>query len=78
MTNVTRLIIECSFAEGNFKGKPITNNIDMPTGNTLNEGEFTVGIGPIGYGVTDKVQVGTGVIEIIWLNIGERLFLMSN
>ena len=52
-------------AQTGFKGRPITNNISMPTGYTVNRGEFLVGIGPIGFGVTDQVQIGTNVF--LWL-----------
>jgi hypothetical protein len=50
------------FAEEGFEGRPITNNLWMPTGYTLNRGEFAVGLGSIGFGVTDNVQVGTNVL----------------
>lgn len=50
------------FAEEGFGGRPITNSLWMPTGYTLNQGEFTVGIGSIGFGITDNVQVGTNVL----------------
>ena len=52
-------------AQDGFRGRPITNNISMPTGYCLNKGEFLVGIGPIGFGVTDQVQVGTNIL--LWL-----------
>ncbi len=44
-----------------FKGRPIKTNISMPTGFTINKGEITIGIGPIGYGITDKIQIGTNI-----------------
>ncbi len=48
-----------------FEGRPIINNLWMPTGHTLNKGEFIVGIGPIGFGISDKVQVGTNLLLYI-------------
>jgi hypothetical protein len=48
-----------------FEGRPIINNLWMPTGYTLNKGEFIVGIGPIGFGISDKVQVGTNLLLYI-------------
>lgn len=49
-----------------FEGRPITNNLYMPTGNTLNAGEFSIGIGPVEYGITDNVQLGTNLLLFIF------------
>lgn len=49
-------------AEKGFDGRPITTNVPMPTGFTLNRGEFLVGLGNIGFGISDRVQVGTNVL----------------
>jgi hypothetical protein len=49
-------------AETGFEGRPILNNLSNPTGYTLNQKEFTVGIGSIGFGITDNVQVGTNIL----------------
>jgi hypothetical protein len=54
-----------TFAKKGFEGRPITSNITMPTGFTLNRGEFLVGIGSIGFGISDNVQVGTNVFLFI-------------
>jgi hypothetical protein len=51
-----------ALAEEGFEGRPITNNVWMHTGYTLNKGEFIVGIGPIEFGITDHVQVGTNIL----------------
>lgn len=51
-----------AYAEKGFDGRPITNNISMPTGFTLNRGEFLVGIGNIGFGISDRFEVGTNVL----------------
>lgn len=51
-----------SFPKDGFEGRPITNNTWMPTGYTLHRGEFAIGIGPIGFGITDHVQVGTNIL----------------
>lgn len=48
-----------------FAGRPITGNLSMPTGNTLNAGEFSVGIGPVEYGISDNVQIGTNLLLYI-------------
>lgn len=51
--------------EEGFAGRPITSNLSMPTGNTLHAGEFSVGIGPIEYGITENVQLGTNLLLFI-------------
>lgn len=79
------LIVSSAFAEEGFKGRPITNNIWMATGYTLNKGEFIVGLGPIEFGITDHVQVGTNILlylfqyynanaQISWLKSPTRAF----
>jgi hypothetical protein len=55
-----------AFAEEGFKGRPITNNVWQPTGYTLNKGEFMIGLGSIGFGITDNVQVGTNVLLFLF------------
>ncbi len=55
-----------AFAGVGFKGRPITNNLWMPSGYSLNQGEFTVGIGSIGFGITDKIQVGTNILPFLF------------
>jgi hypothetical protein len=55
-------MLSSAFAEVGFRGRPITNNLSMPTGYTLNQNEFVVGIGPIGFGITDNIQVGTNIL----------------
>jgi hypothetical protein len=44
-----------------FEGKPITDNIWMPTGNILNRAEFDIGLGPIGVGLNDNVQFQSSI-----------------
>ncbi len=48
-----------------FKGRPITSNVWMETGYTLNSGEFMIGLGPIAYGITDNVQLETNLLLFI-------------
>ena len=52
--------------EEGFAGRPITTNLSMPTGNTLHGGEFTIGLGPIEYGITDNVQIGTNLLLFLF------------
>ena len=54
------------FAEVGFEGRPITNNLWMPTGYTLNSGEFLVGLGPIGFGISDNIQIGTNILLFLF------------
>jgi hypothetical protein len=49
-------------AEDGFDGRPITNNLWSPTAFTLHQSEFSVGLGPIAFGVTDEIQVGTNIL----------------
>ena len=57
----------CSLAQTEgFAGRPITNNLSMQTGNTLNAGEFSVGIGPVEYGISDNFQLGTNLLLFIF------------
>jgi hypothetical protein len=49
-------------AEEGFNKRPIINNLNMPTGFTLNKGEFTVGIGTLGYGISDRIQISTNIL----------------
>ncbi len=55
-----------TIAQEGFKDRPITNNLYGPTAYTLNKGEFTVGIGSIGFGITDEVQVGTNILLFLF------------
>jgi hypothetical protein len=52
--------------EEGFAGRPITSNLSMPTGNTLHAGEFSVGIGPVEYGITENIQIGTNLLLFIF------------
>ncbi|MBN1448801.1 MAG: hypothetical protein JXA28_12800 [Bacteroidetes bacterium] len=62
------LVTSAAFAQERegFAGRPITSNLFMPTGNTLNSGEFSIGIGPVEYGITDNVQIGTNLLLFIF------------
>ena len=52
--------------EDGFEGRPITDNIWMPTGNTLSRAEFDVGIGPLGVGLNDNVQLSTNILLFLF------------
>ncbi len=49
-------------AEDGFEGRPITNNLWCPTAFTLHQSEFSVGLGPLAFGIIDRVQVGTNIL----------------
>jgi hypothetical protein len=48
-----------------FEDRPITDNAFSPTGYTLHKGEFSIGIGPMAFGVTENVQIGTNIL--LWI-----------
>lgn len=52
--------------EEGFAGRPITTNLSMSTGNTLHAGEFAVGLGPVEYGITENVQLGTNLLLFLF------------
>ncbi len=65
---LTLMLCSFSFAQETegFEGRPITENISMQTGYTLNEGEFEIGIGPMAIGITDQVQIETNIFLFIF------------
>ncbi len=50
-----------SVGQASFENRPLTEGLSAPTAHTLNQGEFTVGLGPVNYGLTDNAQVGTNI-----------------
>lgn len=60
------IIATSSFAQVGFKGRPITNNITMPTGYSLNRGEILVGLGPVGFGITNNIQISTNILYYLF------------
>ncbi|HEX9902378.1 MAG TPA: hypothetical protein VGB72_05905 [Acidobacteriota bacterium] len=49
-------------AESGFRGRSPLNNVSMPTGFTLSQGEFLIGLGPVGYGFSDRFQFSTNIL----------------
>lgn len=43
------------------EGKPIVDGLQSATADTLNKNEWIVGIGPVAYGVTEELQIGTNI-----------------
>ena len=62
-----------AFAQVGFRGRPITNNVWMPTGYTLNGGEFIIGIGSIGFGLTNNIQLGTNILLFLFQDYNASL-----
>jgi len=56
------LFIGPALAEPGFRGRAPLNNVTMPTGFTLNQGEFLIGLGPVGYGFSDRFQFSTNIL----------------
>jgi len=50
---------------GNFAGRPITTNLSLPTGSILNRGEVLLGIGPVAYGISGRLQIGADALALI-------------
>lgn len=69
-----------SIAWSSFEGRPITTNAFSPTGYTLHKGEFSLGIGPVAFGATENVQIGTNIL--LWLlqihNVDTKVSLVKN
>jgi opacity protein-like surface antigen len=49
-------------AESGFRGRSALNNVTMPTGFTLSQNEFLIGLGPVGYGFSDRIQFSTNIL----------------
>lgn len=63
---IMNLVVFNAFGEVGFTGRPITNNLAMSTGYTLHKSEFQVGIGSIGYGISENVQLGTNILLFLF------------
>jgi len=48
-----------------FGGRPITENLAQPTGAVLGRGEVLLGIGPVAWALTNGIQFGTNVFNVI-------------
>jgi hypothetical protein len=62
-----------AFGKPQNNPKPITNNIWMPTGYTLNENEFEIGIGPVNVGLTDRIQFKSNILLFLFQNYNANL-----
>jgi hypothetical protein len=74
------LLSATALAQQGFEGRPITDNLFVPTGYTLHKGEFAIGIGPVAFGISENVQVETNVL--LWAfqayNAGLKLALKKD
>jgi len=59
---ILSLVTTTVAAEKGFKNRAIIDNVSMATGSTLKQSEFTIGLGSIGFGISDRVQVGTNIL----------------
>lgn len=48
-------------------GKEVDYNLFVPTSYTLNRTEWQIGLGPVWYGLTDNIMVGTNLWYILFL-----------
>jgi hypothetical protein len=80
VASIVLLLSSGMFAQDGFKDRAITNSLSMPTAYTLNRGEFQVGLGPIHFGITDKVQVGTNILLMLIqdYNVKLKVNLLDN
>jgi opacity protein-like surface antigen len=68
MKKILMVILICALcaapglAESGFRSRSPLNNVTMPTGFTLNQGEFIVGLGPVGYGFSERFQFSTNIL----------------
>lgn len=70
MKKVLISAIIVSLLLGDFtKGKEVDNNLLTPSPYTLKASEWQIGIGPVWYGITDNLMVGTNLFSLLFLNI---------
>jgi hypothetical protein len=50
------------YRETGFEGRPIVNNVSIPTGTTLAQREIILGLGNVCLGLTNRLQVSTNVL----------------
>jgi len=63
-----------------FEGRPLVENIWSQSAYTLNKGEFLIGIGPMGYGISDRIQFETNLLFFIlqYYNLNLKLQLYNS
>lgn len=66
MIGIILLARNSLLAQDGFEGRLITDNIWMPTGYTLHKSEFDVGLGPIGIGLNENIQIGTNILLFLF------------
>jgi hypothetical protein len=63
------------YRETGFEGRPIVNNVGIPTGYTLNKREVILGLGNVCLGVSDRFQLSTNVLfYLVQLYNGEMRY----
>jgi hypothetical protein len=48
-----------------FEGRPLIACLSMPTGETLADKELLAGLGPVAFGLTDRLQIGINLLEYV-------------
>ena len=67
------------YRETGFEGRPIVNNVGIPTGYTLNKREVILGLGNVVLGVTDRFQLSTNILlYLIQIYNGELKYRILN
>ncbi len=62
LSNQQKILKKLEKNEG-FKNRPLTNNMNMPTGYSLQKGEFKIGLGStVEFALTDNIQLGTNIL----------------
>ena len=59
---LTLALLNAVPASARFDRRPLTTALTVPTAYTLNEGEVAIGIGPVSYGLTQNIEVGTNLL----------------
>jgi hypothetical protein len=59
---IVLLIAGGAAAQEGFAGRPITSNAFGQTGYTLHKNEFTVGLGPLAFGLAENFQLETNLL----------------
>jgi len=67
------------YRETGFEGRPIVNNVGIPTGYTLNKREVILGLGNVVLGVTDRFQLSTNILlYLVQIYNGELKYRILN
>ncbi len=59
--------------------KYVEGLVQMPTAFTTNQGEWQLGFGPVTYGITDHIEIGTDLVNLLFggFMVGAKVNLMK-